>query len=114
MRVDQDISTTAIFISVQVAAVSVGVYLARMPVTWTGTGMTVLFSFFFTSVAVNPSATVAPNPVSGMTMLGEVDSVVRCIATVWPIGDNGHVLCDGNRGNGVHCPMRVGARPSRT
>jgi uncharacterized oligopeptide transporter (OPT) family protein len=31
-RVDRDIST---FVGVQVAAVSVGVYLARMPVTWT-------------------------------------------------------------------------------
>src|SRR5665811_2632030 len=34
-----------------------------------GTLMTLLFSFFFTSVAANAIATTARNPVSGMTML---------------------------------------------
>jgi putative OPT family oligopeptide transporter len=79
-RVDRDITTTTIFIGVQVTAVAIGVYLARMPVTWTailiGTGMTLLFSFFFTSVAVNAIATVARNPVSGMTMLTVILSCV--------------------------------------
>src|SRR5208283_1324119 len=35
----------------------------------TGLLMTLLFSFFFTSVAANAIATTARNPVSGMTML---------------------------------------------
>jgi putative OPT family oligopeptide transporter len=41
-----------------------------------GLALTLLFSFFFTSVAANAIATVARNPVSGMTMLTIIISSV--------------------------------------
>src|SRR5665811_1104437 len=41
-----------------------------------GTVMTLVFSFFFTSVAANAIATTARNPVSGMTMLTVIISSV--------------------------------------
>src|SRR5665811_1565615 len=41
-----------------------------------GTVMTLVFSFFFTSVAANAIATTARNPVSGMTMLTIIISSV--------------------------------------
>jgi putative OPT family oligopeptide transporter len=79
-RVDRDISMVAIFLGVALGAVGVGAYLAQMPVAWKivgiGTVMTLVFSFFFTSVAANAIATVARNPVSGMTMLTVIFSSV--------------------------------------
>ena len=42
----------------------------------TGVALTLLFSFFFTSVAANAIATTARNPVSGMTMLTIIISSV--------------------------------------
>ncbi|MEO8277706.1 MAG: OPT/YSL family transporter, partial [Thermoanaerobaculia bacterium] len=45
-------------------------------VTLVGLGLTVLFSFFFASVAANAIATIARNPVSGMTMLTIIVSSV--------------------------------------
>src|ERR1039457_3700074 len=72
-RTDRDISMIAIFLGVTLSAIGVGVYLAQLPVAWRvvaiGTVMTLVFSFFFTSVAANAIATTARNPVSGMTML---------------------------------------------
>jgi uncharacterized oligopeptide transporter (OPT) family protein len=41
-----------------------------------GLALTLLFSFFFTSVAANAIATTARNPVSGMTMLTIIISSV--------------------------------------
>ncbi len=41
-----------------------------------GLGLTLLFSFFFTSVAANAIATTARNPISGMTMLTIIVSSV--------------------------------------
>jgi len=79
-RTDRDISMIAIFLGVTLGAISVGVYLAQLPVSWRivaiGTVMTLVFSFFFTSVAANAIATTARNPVSGMTMLTVIISSV--------------------------------------
>ena len=41
-----------------------------------GLGLTLVFAFFFTSVAANAIATTARNPVSGMTMLTIIISSV--------------------------------------
>jgi len=79
-RTDRDISMLAIFLGAAVGAIAVGVYLAQLPVVWSviaiGTVMTLVFSFFFTSVAANAIATTARNPVSGMTMLTVIISSV--------------------------------------
>src|SRR5208283_4577712 len=79
-RTDRDISMVAIFLGVALGAIGVGAYLAQMPVAWkvigVGTVMTLVFSFFFTSVAANAIATTARNPVSGMTMLTVIISSV--------------------------------------
>ena len=79
-RTDRDISMIAIFLGVTLGAIGVGVYLAQLPVAWRvvaiGTVMTLVFSFFFTSVAANAIATTARNPVSGMTMLTVIISSV--------------------------------------
>jgi putative OPT family oligopeptide transporter len=79
-RTDRDISMVSIFTGVLLSAVGVGVYMAQMPVAWKvvgiGTAMTLVFSFFFTSVAANAIATTARNPVSGMTMLTVIISSV--------------------------------------
>lgn len=72
-RTDQDISVMAILLGVVVTAVAAGIFFANLHTTLTvvlvGLLLTLLFSFFFTSVAANAIATVARNPVSGMTML---------------------------------------------
>src|SRR5208283_2919592 len=55
-------------------------FLGHLPVSWTIVGigliLTLLFSFFFTSVAANAIATTARNPVSGMTMLTVIISSI--------------------------------------
>ena len=72
-RTDRDISMMAIFLGVVIGAIGVAVLLGSLPVSWTVVGiglvLTLVFSFFFTSVAANAIATTARNPVSGMTML---------------------------------------------
>src|SRR5271166_1568359 len=82
-RTDRDISMIAIFLGVTLGAIGVGVYLAQLPVGWRivaiGTVMTLVFSFFFTSVAANAIATTARNPVSGMTMLTVIISSVMLL-----------------------------------
>ncbi len=56
------------------------VFLGNLPVSLDGRGhglvLTLVFSFFFTSVAANAIATTARNPVSGMTMLTIIISSV--------------------------------------
>jgi len=51
----------------------VAILLGHLAPSWTvvaiGLALTLVFSFFFTSVAANAIATTARNPVSGMTML---------------------------------------------
>ena len=79
-RTDRDISIISIFLGVVLGAIGVALMLGHLPVSWTvvaiGLVLTLLFSFFFTSVAANAIATTARNPVSGMTMLTIIISSV--------------------------------------
>ena len=79
-RTDRDISIISIFLGVVLGAIGVALMLGHLPVSWTvvaiGLVLTLLFSFFFTSVAANAIATTARNPVSGMTMLTIIISAV--------------------------------------
>jgi putative OPT family oligopeptide transporter len=79
-RTDRDVSVLAILVGVVVTAVAAGVFFSSLHTTvdvvLVGLGLTLLFSFFFTSVAANAIATVARNPVSGMTMLTIIISSV--------------------------------------
>ncbi len=79
-RTDRDIPMLAIFFGVLASAIGVGVFLGLLSVSWTalaiGLALTLVFSFFFTSVAANAIATTARNPVSGMTMLTIIISSV--------------------------------------
>jgi putative OPT family oligopeptide transporter len=79
-RTDRDIPVLSILVGVVVSAVAVALFLgnlkASLAVVLVGLGLTLLFSFFFTSVAANAIATIARNPVSGMTMLTIIISCV--------------------------------------
>jgi putative OPT family oligopeptide transporter len=79
-RTDRDVSMIAIFLGVLLSAIGVGIFLARLSSAWSVVGvglvLTLVFSFFFTSVAANAIATIARNPVSGMTMLTIIISSV--------------------------------------
>lgn len=72
-RTDRDVSILSILLSVVLGALAVAVFLGQLKVSWTilvvGLALTLLFAFFFTSVAANAIATTANNPASGMTML---------------------------------------------
>jgi len=72
-RTDRDLPILSILIGVIVSAIGVAVLLGSLApspaVIVVGLGLTLVFSFFFTSVAANAIATTARNPVSGMTML---------------------------------------------
>jgi putative OPT family oligopeptide transporter len=72
-RTDRDIPVLSILIGVIVSAIGVAVLLGSLtpslPVILAGVALTLVFSFFFASVAANAIATTARNPVSGMTML---------------------------------------------
>ena len=72
-RTDRDISVMAILLGVIASAIAVAAFLANLSgspaVIVAGLALTLVFSFFFASVAANAIATTARNPVSGMTML---------------------------------------------
>ncbi|MFZ0825283.1 MAG: oligopeptide transporter, OPT family [Terriglobales bacterium] len=72
-RTDRDIPMISIFLGVVTGAIGVAILLGHLAPSWTvvaiGLALTLVFSFFFTSVAANAIATTARNPVSGMTML---------------------------------------------
>src|SRR3954452_18537883 len=72
-RTDRDLPVVTVLIGVALSALAVGVVfgsLSRDPMLiLIAVVLTLLFSFFFTSVAANAIATTARNPVSGMTML---------------------------------------------
>ena len=70
--------------------------------------LTLVFSFFFTSVAANAIATIARNPVSGMTMLTIIISSV-VLLRFGVSGTSGHVFCNGYCGHGVNRVIGVGA-----
>lgn len=79
-RTDRDISVGVMLAGVLVSALAAGVFFnslgASLLVVLVGLGLTLLFSFFFASVAANAIATTARNPVSGMTMLTIIVSSV--------------------------------------
>ena len=79
-RTDQDLSTRTVLIGVVLGAVGVAAFFGSLRVSplvvGVGLALTLGFSFFFASVAANAIATVARNPVSGMTMLTIIISSV--------------------------------------
>jgi len=79
-RTDRDIPITAILIGVVIGAILVAVFFGYLHVSWTvvalGLALTLLFAFFFTTVAANAIATTANNPASGMTLLTVIVSAV--------------------------------------
>ena len=79
-RTARDIPVLSLLLGVVVAALCVAIFFGRLHVSWTvlvlGLAFTLLFSFFFTSVAANAIATTANNPASGMTMLTIIISAV--------------------------------------
>ncbi|HYG99776.1 MAG TPA: oligopeptide transporter, OPT family [Terriglobales bacterium] len=90
-RTDRDIPMMSILLGVIVSAIGVAIFLSLLPqetpsfAVWAvpawvviviGILLTLVFSFFFTSVAANAIATCARNPISGMTMLTIIISSV--------------------------------------
>jgi putative OPT family oligopeptide transporter len=72
-RTDRDVSITTILLGIVLSAIGVAAFLGNLQhagtVVAAGLVLTLVFSFFFASVAANAIATTARNPVSGMTML---------------------------------------------
>jgi putative OPT family oligopeptide transporter len=72
-RTDRDISVMTLLLGAVAAALAVALFLKGLDGSASalaaGLLLTLVFSFFFTSVAANAIATTARNPVSGMTML---------------------------------------------
>ena len=79
-RTDRDLSMITILLGVVLSALAVAVFFSRFHVSWSilalGLLLTLVFSFFFASVAANAIATTANNPASGMTMLTVIISAV--------------------------------------
>lgn len=79
-RTDRDMSIMSILAGIVISSIAIALFLGRLPVSWGVVGigllLTMVFSFFFTSVAANAIATIARNPVSGMTMLTIIISSV--------------------------------------
>ena len=79
-RTDRDMPIITILIGVVVSAIAVAIFFGQLHVSWTvvglGLALTLLFSFFFTTVAANAIATTANNPASGMTLLTVIVSAV--------------------------------------
>jgi putative OPT family oligopeptide transporter len=79
-RTDRDIPVVSILLGVVLSAVVVAVFFtsisASPSVIVVGLVLTFVFSFFFASVSANAIATIARNPVSGMTMLTIIISSV--------------------------------------
>jgi putative OPT family oligopeptide transporter len=79
-RTDRDVPIVAILLGVVVAAIAVAAFFGQLHVSWTivalGLALTLLFAFFFTTVAANAIATTANNPASGMTLLTVIVSAV--------------------------------------
>jgi putative OPT family oligopeptide transporter len=79
-RTDRDIPIIGILLGVVVGAIAVAVFFGQLHVSWTvvavGLALTLVFSFFFTTVAANAIAATANNPASGMTLLTVIVSAV--------------------------------------
>ncbi|MGE5124754.1 MAG: OPT/YSL family transporter, partial [Betaproteobacteria bacterium] len=80
LRTDRDLTVVTILLGVLASTLAAGVFFSTLgqslAVVLIGLALTLLFSFFFTSVAANAIATTARNPVSGMTMLTIIVSSV--------------------------------------
>lgn len=80
-RTDRDMPMVTILIGVVLTTVVTGIFFTTLQgasflVAMVGLLLTLVFSFFFASVAANAIATTARNPVSGMTMLTIIISSV--------------------------------------
>ncbi len=79
-RTDRDIPILTIVLGVVLGTIGVAAFFGYLHVSWTvvalGLALTLLFSFFFTTVAANAIATTANNPASGMTLLTVIVSAV--------------------------------------
>lgn len=79
-RTDRDMGLVSILLGIVIGAIGVAAFFGTLKPSITvlllGLLLTLLFSFFFTSVAANAIATTARNPVSGMTMLTIIISSV--------------------------------------
>jgi putative OPT family oligopeptide transporter len=79
-RTDRDIPVIGILLGVVLGAIAVAAFFGQLHVSWTvvglGLALTLLFSFFFTTVAANAIATTANNPASGMTLLTVMVSAI--------------------------------------
>ena len=79
-RTDRDIPMVTILLGVVVGAIAVAAFFGQLHATWTvvavGLVLTLLFAFFFTTVAANAIAATANNPASGMTLLTVLVSAV--------------------------------------
>ncbi len=79
-RTDRDIPIITILLGVVLGAIAVAAFFGQLHVSWTvvglGLALTLLFAFFFTTVAANAIATTANNPASGMTLLTVIVSAV--------------------------------------
>ncbi len=79
-RTDRDVPVMAILLGTIVSAIGVAAFFGSLGSTLLAVAialvLTLMFSFFFASVAANAIATTARNPVSGMTMLTIIISSV--------------------------------------
>ena len=79
-RTDRDVSVMAILLGTILSAVGIAAFYGTLGASWAVVAvalvLTLVFSFFFASVAANAIATTARNPVSGMTMLTIIVSSV--------------------------------------
>ena len=79
-RTDRDIPVMAILTGIVLSAIAEAIFLGglhpSLPIVLCGLALSLVFSFFFASVAANAIATTARNPVSGMTMLTIIFSAV--------------------------------------
>ena len=79
-RTDRDISVMTILLGVVIGAIAVAAFFGQLHVTWTivlvGLALTLLFAFFFTTVAAYAIAATANNPASGMTLMTVIVAAV--------------------------------------
>jgi len=79
-RTDRDIPVLTLLLGVVLGAIGVAGFFGQLRVSWTvvglGLALTLLFAFFFTTVAANAIATTANNPASGMTLLTVIVSAI--------------------------------------
>lgn len=88
-RTDRDVPILSILLGIVLGALAVAIFFGHLHVSWTvliwGLVLTLVFSFFFTSVAANAIATTANNPASGMTML----TIIICSLVLLRFGLSG-------------------------